>query len=74
MNELEKQYLNILVSIAKDRNLIKLARYIEDYDKNKVTSQVEEIKDTVKEEVKPIIKPKYNITHLPEAVCDGCEG
>lgn len=68
MDELEKQYLKILVSIAKDKNLFKLARYIERYDK------VEEIKETVKEEVKQIIKPKYNITHLPEAVCDGCEG
>lgn len=69
MDELERQYLKILSDIAKDRNLIKLSKYIESYDKNKV-----EIVEEVKEEVKPIIKPKYNITHLPEAVCDGCEG
>jgi hypothetical protein len=72
MSEQEKQYLKILVGIAKDRNLIKLAKYIEDYDKNKV--YIEEVEVKVETKVEPIIKPKYNITHLPEAVCDGCEG
>lgn len=61
MNELEEQYIKMLVSIAKDKGLLELASYIERYGKD------------IEVKVDPIIKQKYNITQMPEATCDGCQ-
>lgn len=52
-------YKELLAGIAKDKGDIGLYEWIMKYEKV--------------EEVKPIIKPKYNITKMPEATCDGCQ-
>lgn len=60
MNELN--YQEVLASIASDKGLPELAKHIESFGFTPETST-------------PVnaVSPKYNITKMPEATCDGCQ-
>lgn len=60
MNELNYQV--VLASIARDKNLPELAKHIESFGFTEETSAP--VND---------VSPKYNITKMPEATCDGCQ-
>lgn len=69
LNQKELDYKKILISICQERGLDDLAVYILGYEGRPNMAPV----------LPSIPKgglgtPKYNITALPEAVCDGCEG